>query len=85
MFVPPYELEFIGKIERMNRTLQDIITCAMKISAMKPRETGIKHHTTIPYYKEENGIVERANKKVNRHILFCLIKVILKIGPDYFV
>ena len=31
-------------------------------------ETGIKHHTTIPYSKEENGIVERANKEVNRHI-----------------
>jgi transposase InsO family protein len=30
--------------------------------------TGIKHHTTIPYSKEENGIVERANKEVNRHI-----------------
>ena len=27
-------------------------------------ETGIKH-TTIPYSKEENGIVERANKEVN--------------------
>ena len=23
---------------------------------------------TIPYSKEENGIVERANKEVNRHI-----------------
>ena len=30
--------------------------------------TGIKHHSTIPYSKEENGIVERANKEVNRHI-----------------
>ena len=26
------------------------------------QETGIKHHTTIPYSKEENGIVERAYK-----------------------
>ena len=32
------------------------------------QETGIKHHTTIPYSKEENGIVEWANKEVNRHI-----------------
>ena len=32
------------------------------------QETGIKHHTTMPYSKEENGIIERANKKVNRHI-----------------
>ena len=32
------------------------------------QETGIKHHTTIPYSKEENGIVEGANKEVNRHI-----------------
>ena len=30
--------------------------------------TGIKYHMTIPYSKEENGIVERANKEVNRHI-----------------
>ena len=27
----------------------------------------IKHHTTIPYSKEENGVVERENKEVNRH------------------
>jgi transposase InsO family protein len=32
------------------------------------QESGIRHHTTIPYSKEENGIVERANKEVNRHI-----------------
>ena len=31
-------------------------------------KSGMKHHTTIPYSKEENGIVERANKEVNRHI-----------------
>ena len=31
-------------------------------------EPGIKHHTTIPYSKEENRIVEWANKEVNRHI-----------------
>ena len=31
-------------------------------------ESGSHHHTTIPYSKEENGIVERANKEVNRHI-----------------
>ena len=28
----------------------------------------VRHHGTIPYSKEENTIVERANKKVNRHI-----------------
>ena len=28
----------------------------------------IRHHLSIPYSKEENGIVERANKEVNRHI-----------------
>ena len=34
-------------------------------------ESGIKHHTAIPYSKEENGIVERPNKEVNRHnVLF---------------
>jgi hypothetical protein len=31
-------------------------------------ESGVHHHTTIPYSKDENGIVERANKEVNRHI-----------------
>jgi transposase InsO family protein len=30
--------------------------------------SGITHLKTIPYSKEENGIVERANKEVNRHI-----------------
>jgi hypothetical protein len=29
---------------------------------------GITHIRTIPYSKEENGIVERANKEVNRHL-----------------
>ena len=50
------------------------------------QETGIKHHTTIPYSKEENGIVERANKEVNHHIrniLFDLVSV--KNGHDYCV
>jgi hypothetical protein len=32
------------------------------------REFGVTHVRTIPYSKEENGIVERANKEVNRHI-----------------
>ena len=31
-------------------------------------ESGIRHHTMISYSKEEHGIVERANKEVNRHI-----------------
>ena len=38
MFSPPYDLELIGKIERMNRTLQDKITYAMKISAIKSKK-----------------------------------------------
>jgi hypothetical protein len=29
---------------------------------------GIDHQTTTAYSKEENGLVERANKKVNRHL-----------------
>ena len=28
----------------------------------------VKHHASITYSKEENDIVERANKEVNRHI-----------------
>ena len=35
--------------------------------------SGIRHHVTIPYSKEENGIVERANKEVNRHIRNILV------------
>jgi hypothetical protein len=29
---------------------------------------GFHHFNSIPYSKEENGIVERANKEVNRHV-----------------
>jgi hypothetical protein len=29
---------------------------------------GFSHFTSIPYSKEENGLVERANKEINRHI-----------------
>ena len=35
--------------------------------------SGIRHHSSIPYSKEENGIVERANKEVNRHIRNILL------------
>jgi hypothetical protein len=45
--------------------------------------TGVKHHTTIPYSKEENGIVELANKEVNRHIRNILFdKGHSRIGPE---
>ena len=30
--------------------------------------TAVKHHMTISSSKEENVIVERANKEVNRHV-----------------
>ena len=46
------------------------------------QQTAIAHHTTIPYSKEENSIVERANKEVNgliRNILFDMRNV--KNGP----
>ena len=41
----------------MNATLEGYATLS-----------GVRHHKIIPYSKEENGIVERANKEVNRHI-----------------
>ena len=41
------------------------------------QETGIKHHTTIPYFEEENGIVERKNKEINRHIR----NILFNLGP----
>ena len=34
---------------------------------------GIRNHVTIPYSKEENGIVERDDKEVNRHIRDILV------------
>ena len=37
-FAPPYEHEFIGKVERMNRTVQDKVTCALKISIIKSKK-----------------------------------------------
>jgi len=37
-FAPPYEHEFIGKIERMNRTIQDKLTCALQISIIKSKK-----------------------------------------------
>ena len=36
---PPYEHEFIGRVERMNR-IQDKITCAIKISIIKSKKCG---------------------------------------------
>ena len=30
--------------------------------------SGVKHHASIPFSKEENSIVERSNKEVNRHL-----------------
>jgi len=41
----------------MNQRLQSFATL-----------TGKRHHGMIPYSKDENGIVERENKEVNRHI-----------------
>ena len=34
-FSPPYEHEFIGRIERNNRTTQDKLSCALAISSAK--------------------------------------------------
>jgi hypothetical protein len=37
-FAPPYEHEFIGRIERNNRTTQDKLSCALAISASKNKK-----------------------------------------------
>ena len=37
-FAPPYEHEFIDKVERMNRTVQDKVTCALNISIIKSNQ-----------------------------------------------
>ena len=34
--------------------------------------SGVRHHASIPYSKEENNIVERANKEVNRHTEYLI-------------
>jgi hypothetical protein len=39
------------------------------------RPNGFAPPANIPYSKEENGIVERANKKVNRHIRNILMNM----------
>jgi hypothetical protein len=39
---------------------------------------GFHHFTSIPYSKEENGIVERANKEVNRHIRNIMFDTLLR-------
>ena len=56
-FGTPLEIVTDQGSQFMNQTLQSFATL-----------TGVRHHGTIPYSKEENGIVERANKEVNRHI-----------------
>jgi hypothetical protein len=37
-FAPPYEHEFIGRIERNNRTPQDKLSCALSISSTKNKK-----------------------------------------------
>jgi hypothetical protein len=37
-FSPPYEHEFIGRIERNNRTTQDKLSCALAISSIKNKK-----------------------------------------------
>jgi hypothetical protein len=48
--------------------------------------SGIAHLTSIPYSKEENGIVERQNKEVNRHIRNILFDVqIIDSWSDFLI
>jgi transposase InsO family protein len=56
-FCTPIEIMTDRGSQFMNQTLTHLTTIS-----------GIRHHLSIPYSKEENGIVERANKEVNRHI-----------------
>jgi transposase InsO family protein len=56
-FTTPLEIMTDQGTQFMNQTLTHLATLS-----------GMKHHVSIPYSKEENGIVERANKEVNRHI-----------------
>jgi len=43
------------------------------VSAMSAADALWHHHMTIPYYKEENGILERSKKVVDRHIRNIMI------------
>ena len=40
----PHDHEFVGKVERMNRTVQDKISCEFKISVIKSKKYG-----SLPY------------------------------------
>jgi len=50
------------------------VTFRQLINTLPPRD-GIAHHTTIPYSRKVNGIVERANKEMNRHIRNILFDI----------
>jgi hypothetical protein len=56
-FGVPSELVTDNGSQFVNQVFQHIAT-----------HVGFSHFTSIPYSKEENGLVERANKEINRHI-----------------
>ena len=48
----------------VNETIQELL-----------KLVGSEHKTTLPDSKEENGIVERANKEVMRHLRAILLEM----------
>jgi hypothetical protein len=54
---PPHQILTDNGSQFVNKTLEELTNM-----------TGFEHITTLPYSKEENSIVERANREVMRHI-----------------
>ena len=46
-FSPPNEHEYIGRIERNNRTTQDKLSCALAISSAKSKKYGYTHQVML--------------------------------------
>jgi transposase InsO family protein len=53
----PFEIRSDNGTQFCNETVAELLTYA-----------GVEHITTTPYSHEENGLVERANKEVLRHL-----------------
>ena len=46
-FAPPYDHEFIGRVERMNRTFQDKITFSLKISVNQSKNGCLPYRMSL--------------------------------------
>ena len=63
IFGAPSELVSDGGTQLRNATIRDMLSILTSIHGV-----GVIQHINVPYSSEENGIVERANKEVMRHL-----------------